>query len=238
MNSYYSNRIEGQGTHPHHIEHALHQEFSDQPDIARLQRLALAHIDAERKLEARIIHGNGRSTHCALWDLSQGLWSPSRGLARSVTDYYAKLHHADMPRRGDLDGRGNLTTAGLNEWIDYFLDICLDQISFMHKMLERDGMKRRIEALVTFRTMEDNGLRKESILPLFHVFSAGPVSRGEFTQLTGLGARTARSLLSRLLAAGLLVSDTLLGPVRFRLPLNALQFLFPELYPEATTKHG
>lgn len=335
MNSYYSNRIEGQGTHPQHIERALRKEFSDKPDIAHLQRVALAHIEAERDLEDRVLagqsamssdflvaahlalysrlseqdrttvdghvivpgelrqqevevgshipptvsslpsflarmdevydratgwdskliavacehhraawvhpfrDGNGRSvrlqTHCALWSLSEGMWSPSRGLARSVKDYYAKLHNADMPRRGDLDGRGNLTTAGLNEWIEYFLDICLDQVRYMGKMLDLDGMKRRIEALTIFRATQDKGMRSEAILPLFHVFAAGPVSRSEFTQLTGLGERTARSLLSRLLSTGLLVSDTPLGPVRFGLPLDSLQFLFPELYPEAAT---
>jgi Fic family protein len=335
MNSYYSNRIEGQGTHPRNIESALHKQFSDKPDIAQLQRVAIAHMEAERELEKRVVagqsplssqflldahemlyfrlaekdrttdggyvivpgelreqdvevgshvaptasslpaflarmdqvynqpsswnsrlitvacehhraawvhpfrDGNGRAvrlqTHCALWSLSEGLWSPNRGLARSVEDYYAKLHNADMPRRGDLDGRGNLTTAGLNEWVEYFLDICLDQVSYMRKMLDLDGMKRRIEALVFFRATQDKGLRAEAILPLYHVFAAGPVSRAEFTQLTGLGERTARSLLSRLLSTGLMLSDTPLGPARFGLPLDALQFLFPELDPEAAT---
>jgi hypothetical protein len=54
MNSYYSNRIEGQSTHPLNIARAMRQEFSGKLDIARLQRLALAHIEAERELEARI----------------------------------------------------------------------------------------------------------------------------------------------------------------------------------------
>lgn len=54
--------------------------------------------------------------------------------------------------------------------------------------------------------------------------------------MTGLGERTARSLLARLLAAGLLLTDSALGPVRFGLPLDALQFLLPELYPEAATQ--
>lgn len=333
MNSYYSNRIEGQGTHPLNIERALRCEFSDQPGIAYLQRVALAHIDAERALEQCVVNGenprsstfliraheamysrlaeadritddkrvvepgvlrsdnvtigqhlaptaaslaaflermdqvyprqkagaavliavaclhhraawvhpfldgNGRAvrlqSHCALWEMTEGLWSPSRGLARSVTDYYARLHNADMSRRGDLDGRGNLTTAGLIEWIEYFVGMCADQVNFMSRMLELDGMKRRIEALVTFRSAHDKAMRAEAILPLHHVFAAGPVTRAEFAQLTGLGERTARSLLARLLATGLMVSDTPLGPVRFGLPLDALQFLLPELYPEA-----
>lgn len=52
MNSYYSNRIEGQSTHPLNIEKALHKDFSKTPDIAKRQRIAIAHIEAERELEA------------------------------------------------------------------------------------------------------------------------------------------------------------------------------------------
>lgn len=51
MNSYYSNRIEGQATHPMRIAEALNHDFSDTPDIARRQRLALAHMAAEAELE-------------------------------------------------------------------------------------------------------------------------------------------------------------------------------------------
>jgi Fic family protein len=334
INSYYSNRIEGQGTHPANIEKALNQDFSQQPGIAKLQRIALAHIEAEKALEERVdagesafssrfliaahqalysklsetdrttedghvvmpgmlrqetvkvgehvppaaeslprflarmdevyekpmaweksliaiaclhhraawVHpffdGNGRATrlqtHCALWPLSGGLWSPSRGLARSQQNYYARLINADAPRRGDLDGRGNLTAAGLTEWVNFFLGVCEDQVNFMTRMLDLDGMKLRIEALITFRAAHDKEIRAEAILPLHHVFAAGPVTRAEFAQLTGLGERTARSLLSRLLATRLLSSDMPLGPVRFGLPLDALQFLLPELYPEAS----
>lgn len=336
MSSYYSNRIEGQGTHPLHIESALHKQFSDKPDIARLQRVALAHIEAEIELESLVakgespmatafltkahhalysrltqedrttkdgrvivpgefrkdnvqvgrhtppiaaslprflgrmdqaydhrrswdlhlilvacmhhraawvhpfLDGNGRSarlqSHCALWQLSDGLWSPSRGLARFTEDYYARLHNADEPRRGDLDGRGNLTAAGLNEWIEFFLSICQDQVRLMSRMLELDDMKRRIEALITFRHAHNKEVRMQAILPLYHLFAAGPLLRKEFAQMTNLGERTARSLLSRLLKDGLIVSDSASGPVRWGLPLDSLQFLFPELYPEAATK--
>lgn len=336
MNSYYSNRIEGQSTHPLHIEQALRKNFSNQPDIASLQRIAMAHIDAECELEQLVesglspmsskflqtahravfsrlseedrktkdghtvepgqirmeevtvgrhvppeaaslekfqtrldekfdvrrswdlhlvmvaclhhraawvhpfLDGNGRAvrlqSQCALWNLSDGLWSPSRGLARDTKNYYARLINADAPRHGDLDGRGNLTTAGLLEWVNYFVDMCLDQVDFMTRMLELDGFKRRLEALIVFRSTHDKAIRPEVILPLHHVFAAGPLTRAEFSQMSGLGTRTARTVLSRLLQTGLLVSDTHGGPVRLGLPLDSLQFLFPELYPEAATK--
>lgn len=58
MNSYYSNTIEGQGTHPANIARALRAEFSERPDVAQRQRIALAYIAAERELE-RLITADG-----------------------------------------------------------------------------------------------------------------------------------------------------------------------------------
>lgn len=338
MNSYYSNRIEGQGTHPRNIERALKKDFSDRPDTARLQRIALAHIEAEKELEERtaaganpllssfaiqahealyrrlsredrttkdgsvvepgqlrdedvdvgrhvppahesvgaflrrfdevyavgpglddmlivigcahqrfawihpFIDGNGRAarlqTHCALASITSGLWSANRGLARRRDEYYARLADADEPRRGDLDGRGNLSEEGLRLWTGFFLEICEDQVIFMQKMLDLDNVKRRIEALITFQSTEDKAVRPEAVLPLFHLFAAGPLTRGEFQQMTGLGERVARSLLSRLIATGLVASEGPYANVRFAFPLDSLQFLFPGLYPEAAAPIG
>ena len=51
--------------------------------------------------------------------------------------------------------------------------------------------------------------------------------------MTGLGDRTAVNLVSALVRRGLLRSDTVQGKVRFGLPLHALRFCFPALWPEA-----
>ncbi|MBL8413921.1 MAG: Fic family protein [Propionivibrio sp.] len=336
MNSYYSNRIEGQSTHPINIERALHRDFSEQPDVARLQRLALAHIEAERELEQRVVagdrpltatflrkahaalygrlavedrttseerivvpgalrteqvavgrhepplfsslpafldrldvaysrplavddmlpgiaaahhrgawvhpflDGNGRAvrlqTHCALWPLSSGLWSMSRGLARKRDTYYALLDAADSHRHGDLDGRGNLSEKLLWEWCEWFIALAADQVDFMTRMLDLDAMKARIAALITYRSTLDRRIRSEAIVPLHHLFLAGPTPRGEFQQMTGLGERTARALLSRLIDTGLVTSTGHTAPVQMAFPLDALQFLLPELYPEAATQ--
>ena len=50
MNSYYSNKIEGENPRPVEIERAMAKVFSDDVAKARLQRLAVAHIDTERWL--------------------------------------------------------------------------------------------------------------------------------------------------------------------------------------------
>ena len=52
----------------------------------------------------------------------QGLWSVSRGLARGLKDrdeYKQMMDQADSPRRGDRDGRGNLSEAALKDFPAY-----------------------------------------------------------------------------------------------------------------------
>lgn len=54
MNSYYTNRIEGEHTRPSDIERALLQDYSGDADLARRQRLAVAHIATEQQCEERL----------------------------------------------------------------------------------------------------------------------------------------------------------------------------------------
>jgi Fic family protein len=340
MNSYYTNRIEGQHTRPRELEQALRKDFSHDASLAARQRLAIAHIEAERELEARygndtqaqqlygadavsdihralfarlppedlqhaagasvepgcwrtrevrvgqhiapradsvprllarwaqaygavrrgeaalvamaaahhrlgwvhpFLDGNGRvmrlHSHLLLHGLGYtgGLWSPLRGFARTVDRYYALLAAADEPRRGDLDGRGNLSEAALVDWIDYVLEVCVDQVQFMRGQLSLDAMERRIAACLAFEQESlRSGVRAEALRPLHYLFLSGAeIERGEFKRMTGLGERTAVNLLTALVRRGLLRSDTPQGKVRFGLPLHALRFYFPALWPEA-----
>jgi len=337
MNSYYSNRIEGQNTHPLHIDQALRADFSDKPDVAKRQRLALAHIRAEIALEeagftepqafkqecllfahkslyeqlseddrrtdeGRVVQpgvtrtedvqvfrhqpptwgslslftarmdsaygkqwgldslliaaacehhrsvwvhpfldGNGRASrlqlHAMLHQLTGGLWSVNRGFSRRREDYYARLSEADMARQGDYDGRGNLSEKMLSAWCKFFIEICQDQVSFMTQMLDLDSLKHRLAGLIYVRSQQQSEslYRAEAVLPLHHILAVGPLNRGDFVQMTGLGTRTGRKVLSKLIGDGLLKSDTVKGPVRIGFPLDALYVLFPNLYPEAAT---
>jgi Fic family protein len=336
MNSYYSNLIEGQSTHPKNIDRALAQDFSEKPDTARRQRIAVAHITAERELEAEsvaedavlrsaylrkghrtffghlaeddrmvkdrvvvpgalreedvtvfrhhppawtsiprfleradqvygkrwgldsllvgiasahqrlawvhpFLDGNGRAcrlqTHMALMPVSAGLWSVNRGFARERARYYEHLSNADMPRHGDLDGRGNLSERMLRTWCEYFIDTCQDQVTFMARMLDLEGLKGRMAGLIAVRSKEPGkDYRENAILPMHHVIAVGPVSRGDFNRMLGLGERTGRTVIAQLLKDGLLVSDTPKGELRIGLPLDALNILLPNLYPEASTQ--
>ncbi len=51
MNSYYSNRMEGQHALPMEIEQALRNDYAKDADKARRQRLALAHMATDSQLE-------------------------------------------------------------------------------------------------------------------------------------------------------------------------------------------
>jgi Fic family protein len=340
MNSYYTNRIEGQHTRPHEIDQALRQDFSKDATLAAKQRLAVAHIEAEAVLEQRysgmdgaralytveavqdlhselfgrlpqadlvtsenepivpgqlrtrevkvgqhvapahasvpqflerwasfygnvrrgeaalvamaaahqrlgwvhpFVDGNGRvmrlHTHTLLSAMGYtgGLWSPLRGFARSTERYYALLADADSLRRGDLDGRGNLSEQALITWIDYVLDTCLDQVSFMAGMLDFETMKARIEACLVFEaTVIKQGVRQEALRALHYLFLSGEeMARGDFKAMLGMSERSATDALGALVKRGLLKTDSPQGKVRFGLPQHALRFLFPRLWPEA-----
>lgn len=57
INSYYSNRIESDGTHPINIEKAMRQEYSKDSKEHALQLLSVAHIEAQKEVEKSIQEG-------------------------------------------------------------------------------------------------------------------------------------------------------------------------------------
>jgi Fic family protein len=338
MNSYYTNRIEGQHTLPADIEKAMRDDFSGNPDLAAKQRLAVAHMKTEQWAEERysqdppqslfaadvilglhghlydqlspadlrtldgqmiepgklrqrdvkvggheppphnslttlldhfsmrygtlsagenlligvacahhrlawihpFIDGNGRAarlhSQCLLhaMELTHGLWSPMRGLARSRDRYYSLLSNADLPRRNDLDGRGALSQEHLVAFAGFFLEICLDQVRFMRGMLKLDRMRPRLEAVLTFEAAHGyEHLSPDAGDALHYAFLNGPLERSRFIALLGLPERSGRRILAALLDYGLLLSDSPRGPVYFNVPFRALRFLFPALWPEA-----
>ncbi|MCW5655594.1 Fic family protein [Hydrogenophaga sp.] len=342
MNSYYSNKIEGQHTLPLEIEQALRNDYARDADKARRQRLALAHMATEARLEelwpswdtaqvwapqtvqdihqdlfARLpaddlripdtdppehlqpgalrqrqvsvgrhaapaaehlgaflrrwsevygavrrgelqvlamaaahhrlawIHpfrdGNGRvarlHSHLVLGHLglTNGLWSPLRGFARSQERYDALLAAADEPRAGDLDGRGNLTERGLEQWVAYVLVTCQDQVRFMTEALALDGMKNRMAACLTYEEqVVRQGVRTEALRALHYLFATqGELERADFKAMLGMGERLASAQVSALLKRGLLESDSPHGKLRLGVPQHALRFYFPRLWPEA-----
>jgi len=161
---------------------------------------------------------------------ASGLWSVSRGLARGINsrqEYKQMMDHADMPRQGDLDGRGNLSQKALITFIDWFLDVCLDQVTFMSDLFEFDHLAGRLKLYV-----ERQQLKPQAFHILERVLLQGEMPRGEAERITGLKERGARMVLARLVEQGILGSDTPKGWVSLRFPSDAVDVLFPRLFAE------
>ena len=184
--------------------------------------------------------GNGRVTrlmsHAMLKRLGVGssLWSASRGLARNVGRYKALLMAADEPRRGDLDGRGNLSQAALIEFCQFFLTVCVDQVNYMRSILEPSELLRRMEIYVE-EEVRASRLPKGSYPLLREALLAGEFERGEAPAFTAYKERMARSVLSRLLELGLLTSTGARAPVRLGFPITVVERWFPALYPSSSS---
>jgi hypothetical protein len=175
-------------------------------------------------------------SHAWLRELGIGseIWSISRGLARHVTEYKAKLMAADEPRRGDLDGRGNLTEAGLEEFCRFFLATCVDQVAFMDNLLEPAELLGRIEIWCA-EEVQAKRLAKGSWPLLREAAIAGEFPRGRAAELTGYETRQARTVLNRLTGDGYLVSANPRAPARLGFPLAVLDRWFPRLYVAVPT---
>lgn len=347
INSYYSNLIEGHHTHPADVERAARKEYDEDPRKKALQKLSLAHIEVQKKIEKRLrnepdleisspeflcwihdsfyelvpeefrrikdpstgeefmmepgklrnrlvqvgkhlaphpdslkafmdrfndvfnpdklhgtkkliaiasshhrlawihpfVDGNGRVarlfTHAYMKKTqieSHGLWTISRGLARAGEGYKNMLARADSSRKGDYDGRGNLSAEALKDFCIYFLETSLDQIEFMSELLDLDNLIQRIHGYIDLRAQGiltgEKKLKEESKYILTEVMLRGEISRGYAKRVTGLSERSARRVLSALEEEELVTSKSHRSPVRFSIPPKVVGYYFPDLYPE------
>jgi Fic family protein len=162
---------------------------------------------------------------------AHGLWSVSRGLARGLesrTEYKTMMDLADSPRRGDLDGRGNLSQAALQEFVLWFLRVCLDQVTFMSQLFDLNDLDRRLGAYVR----RHRALKPESARLLQEALVRGEFERGEVERITGLPERSARRVLNETIELGLIGSNSPKGKVSLRFPADAVEDIFPRLFPQ------
>jgi Fic family protein len=180
--------------------------------------------------------GNGRvarlMSHATLTRLGIGnsLWSVARGLARSVAEYKSLLAEADQSRRTELDGRGALSQQALIAFCRFFLEKCVDQVSYMHSILEPSELLRRME-IYTEEEIRAERLPKGTFPLLREAVLSGEFERGKASSITGYGERAARAVLSDLIERGLLVSDSPKSAVRLGFPLAIAERWLPALYP-------
>ena len=75
VNSYYSNQIESEGTHPIDIDKATRQEFSSNSKEKQLQQLSLVHIEVQKYVEGYFNGGQTPYSRDFILDVHRELYS-------------------------------------------------------------------------------------------------------------------------------------------------------------------
>jgi Fic family protein len=186
------------------------------------------------------LDGNGRVTrlmsHAVLLEaLDTGaVWSVARGLARSNSTYKEHLSQCDLPRRNDLDGRGNLSEEALAAFTRFFLEVCIDQVSFMESLMQPDRLRARILLWAEEETRLDL-LPPKAGAVLEAILYRGELPRGDVASFLGQTPRHARRIVSELLKRGVLTSKGPRDPLLLAFPATLASRWMPGLFPEHTT---
>jgi Fic family protein len=183
------------------------------------------------------LDGNGRvarlMSHAQLLGMldTGATWSVARGLARNVQEYKRLLANCDLPRRNDLDGRGSLSEEALGEFTEFFLKVCLDQVTFMEGLMQPDRLRTRI-LMWTEEEFRLGALPARSGQILEAILYRGELPRGDADAILGTGERQARRIVSALLNRGVVVSDSTRAPLRLAFPAALASRWMPGLFPE------
>jgi Fic family protein len=213
------------------LERFLHGETA----IPILIKVGLAH--AQFETIHPFLDGNGRvarlMSHSMLLEVldTGGIWSIARGLARNVRSYKSHLAQCDLPRRNDLDGRGNLREEGLASFTRFFLETCLDQARFMEELVQPDRLRDRILLWV------EEEIRADALPPkagriLEAILYRGELPRGDVPELLGASDRHSRRVVAALIERGVVVSESTRAPLRLAFPAKLASRWMPGLFPE------
>ncbi len=159
-----------------------------------------------------------------------GLWTLSRGLARQRQRYHQHLQGADLGRRNDLDGRGNLSDAGLAAFCQFFLETVRDQIQFMSGLLGLPALRTRVERYFQFETLHLKRYREELMRVVRTLIDEGEIPRARVQEITGKGATVSAEIIKLGLQEGLVDSPSPKGPLQAGFPTKILEFYFPQLF--------
>ena len=183
------------------------------------------------------LDGNGRvarlMSYAMLLDAldTGGIWSIARGLARNEGLYKSHLTACDLPRRNDLDGRGNLSEEALAEFARFFLETCIDQVKFMEELVAPDKLRTRILSWAT-EEIRSKALPPQSATILERILYQGELARDEIAPMFDVTTRHARRYVEPLTDLGVLVSETIRAPYNLAFPAKLAPQWMPGLFPE------
>jgi hypothetical protein len=160
----------------------------------------------------------------------RGLWTLSRGLARQRQAYFSALEDADQRRRGDLDGRGNLSDAALARFCVFFLETLLDQIRFMSGLLELPALRLRVERYFQYEAEELQRHREPIMRVVRTLLDEGEIPRPRVQEITGKAGTVAAEIIKRGLAEGYFETSSPKGPLYPAFPIKVREVFFPRLF--------
>lgn len=183
------------------------------------------------------LDGNGRVARLMSYAMlletlnTGGIWSIARGLAHNVEDYKGHLSACDQSRRNDLDGRGHLSQESLIDFSRFFLKTCIDQVSFMAKLVKPERLRERILEW-TEEEVRADALPPQSGKILEAILYRGELPRSEVPALLSVSDRQARRITSALLAQEVLTTESQRTPLRLAFPASLAARWMPGLFPE------
>ncbi len=184
------------------------------------------------------LDGNGRVarllSHAMLLQSlnSRGIWSIARGLARNEQQYKTLLANCDQPRLNDLDGRGNLSEKTLAQFTLFFLNISLDQISFMECLMQPERLKGRILTWAAEQISLGNLPAKSGRLLEAVIYRGGELPRSETAKVLDVGIRQARRIVAALINEKALISESSRAPLQLNFSARLAGLWLPGLFPE------
>ncbi len=222
------------GAVPHFLER-FHHAYSRTGRIESILAAAYAH---HRLLWVHpFSDGNGRVARLMSYAMlresldTRGLWSVARGLARNETAYKKHLAACDQERHGDRDGRGTLSESALAGFARFFIQTCIDQITFMEDLMKPDRLRDRIIIWAEEEIRAGNLPLKSDII-LKPVLLQGEISRADAVILLGGTDRNARRVTSALLESGALASTSTRAPLKLAFPARLAGRWMPGLFPD------
>ncbi len=181
------------------------------------------------------VDGNGRTSrlfaHAYLrhFGIGNELWSVSRGLARRKDDYKNLLERADAPPQTMTDGRGTLSDGRLIDFCRFFIETCIDQVSYMESVIEPTRLRDHLRAFVGAEAAM--GLLDERVSYLLdNLAFRGEVPKAEVPRILDLSPQQTHRLLTPLRNRGILVTQGHIQPWQLAFPLSQVERIFPKLF--------
>ena len=130
----------------------------------------------------------------------------------------AGLAACDLPRRNDLDGRGNLSEETLAEFTRFFLETCIDQVKFMEELVQPDRLRDRILLWAEEEIRGRQAAAKIGPGARSRALPRRASARRRRRACWAPATRHARRIVSALLERGVLTSDSTRAPLRLDFP--------------------